>query len=92
MLYYMRKVNLSTKAMVTIECLLGLHLRQHRVRWRTDGRFIYMMRPVPGGPPTPYSKTLTTYPGRAPGTERERYERLERAVELHRWGEGDLNE
>ena len=29
------------------ECLLGLHLREHGVRWRVDRRFQYIMRRVP---------------------------------------------
>ena len=29
------------------ECLLGMHLRERGVRWRSDGRFSYMTRRVP---------------------------------------------
>ena len=40
--------------------MLGLHLRQHGVRWSTDGRFNYMMRRVPDHNET----NLNTGPGK----------------------------
>ena len=70
--------------MMTSECLLGLHLRERGVRWRTDGRFAYMMRRVPGGNlSNSYSQMLASFatpPTRA-------YQELESAVQRHRWGE-----
>ena len=83
MLYYMKRVNISTKAMMTSECLLGLHLRERGVRWRTDPRFAYMMRRVPGGDTNnSYSQMLASFT-RSSWT----YQELERAVQRHRWGE-----
>ena len=37
----------KAKTIMQSECFLGLHLRENNVRWRTDGRFAYMMRRVP---------------------------------------------
>lgn len=51
------------------ECFLGLHLREHGVRWRIDRRFSYIMRRVPLRENTsqPYTRMLATMahlPGR----------------------------
>ena len=90
MLHYLQKVNLSARPTMTSECLLGLHLREHGVRWRTDPKFVYVPRRVPGGPRSePYSRTLATYATRQPEL-RVAYEALERAVERQRWGELQL--
>ena len=71
--------------MMTSECLLGLHLRTHGVRWRTDHRFSYMMRRVPGDPnmTNPYTRTLATHANARERGEQnhERYQKRERAVE-----------
>lgn len=87
MLHYLREHGLADKAVLTSECMLGLHLRTRGVRWRTDGRFQYVMRRVPGGPANEsYSRTLATYPMHLRERMRE-YQRRESAVERHRWGE-----
>lgn len=51
------------------ECLLGMHLRERGVRWRSDGRFSYMTRRVPDrhDKANKYTKMLATFahqPGR----------------------------
>lgn len=90
MLYYFRDHGISDRAMMTSECLLGLHLRSHGVRWRVDGRFSYVMRRVPGGLSNEsYTRMLAAYPMRHPDRFAE-YKQLEEAVERHSWGEADL--
>ena len=78
---------IAVKHVMTSECFLGLHLREHSVRWRTDGRFSYMMRRSPGAEnmSNPYARMMATHGH--PREQRERYERLAKAVEEHRWGD-----
>ena len=72
---------------MTSECFLGLHLREHGVRWRTDARFSYMMRRSPGAAnmSNPYTRMMASYAH--PHENKERYERLATAVEEQRWGD-----
>ena len=93
MFHYLQGTNITKRPTMTSECLLGLHLREHGVRWQTNGAFQYIMRRVPGGPSSePYSRMMASYDrGSAtfksrPTAQRAKYEQLERDVEQQRWG------